>query len=497
MSNNRRDFLKTTGLAGLGLVGTSVLGGCQTTAATPAGNLAQIQAQARKSHRQVFNMSGYAAPKLDTVRIGFIGLGMRGPGAVKRMNYMEGVDIKALCDLRPESVAKAEKLLKGSSHRPTLYSGSENAWQELCRRDDIDLVYIATPWQLHTPMALYAMNQGKHVAVEVPAATTLEECWQLVETSERTKKHCMMLENCCYDFFELLTLNMARQGFFGEIVHGEGAYIHDLLDLNFEKGDGDKQGYQNMWRLRENTRNGNLYPTHGLGPICQIMNINRGDQMDYLVSVSSNDFMMAQHAQELAAKDPFYQEFAGKHYRGNMNTTTIKTKNGRTIVVQHDVTSPRPYSRIHLVSGTKGIAQKWPTPAKIATGHKWATEEEFKKLQDKYTPDITKKVGEMAKQIGGHGGMDFIMDWRLIDCLRNGLPLDQDVYDAALWSAIAPLSEWSVANRSNSIDVPDFTAGAWARNQPVSLSLAGGGTTTVKAVKKEQNQKEVQMAPIE
>jgi hypothetical protein len=286
----------------------------------------------------------------------------------------------------------------------------------------------------------------------------------------------MMLENCCYDFFEMLTLNMARQGFFGEIIHGEGAYIHDLMHLNFSK-----DSYQDMWRLKENFRNGSLYPTHGLGPICQIMNINRGDAMDYLVSVSTNDFTMKPHADKLAAEDPFFKEFGGKNYRGNMNTTTIRTHKGRTIMVQHDVSSPRPYSRIHLVSGTKAVASKWPGPERIATGHeKWLTPEELAPLKEQYEPELIKKLGEMAKKIGGHGGMDFLMDWRLIDCLRNGLPLDQDVYDAALWSAIAPLSEWSVANRSNSIDVPDFTAGSWQQNRPVDITLRGGGTTMVK-----------------
>lgn len=286
-----------------------------------------------------------------------------------------------------------------------------------------------------------------------------------------------MLENCCYDFFEMLTLNMARQGFFGDIIHGEGAYIHQLVDLNFSK-----EGYQDMWRLKHNmTRNGNLYPTHGLGPICQIMNINRGDVMDYLVSVQSNDFHMYEEAKKLAAKDSFYNEFTKDTYRGNMNTTTIRTKKGKTLMIQHDVTSPRPYSRIHLVSGTKGMARKYPE-AKIATGHQgWLKPEEFKALEAQYTPDIVKKIGEMAKKIGGHGGMDFMMDWRLIDSLRNRLPLDQDVYDAASWTSVGLLSEWSVANRSNSIDVPDFTAGSWTKNKPVDISLKEGGSTTVRS----------------
>ncbi len=464
MSTKRRDFLKLTGLTGLGLVGSSLIS-CGTRAKLAASPL---------QSKQRFNMSGYAAPKIDTVRVGFIGLGSRGPGAVNRMSHIEGVEIKALCDLRPERVETVQKNLSKTKHKPTSYSGKEESWKELCDRDDIDLVYICTPWYLHTPMAVYAMNAGKHVAVEVPAATTVEECWQLVQTSEKTKKHCMMLENCCYDFFELLTLNMARQGYFGEIIHAEGAYIHDLLDYNF-----DKKGYQGMWRLKANFNNGNLYPTHGLGPVCQIMNINRGDKMDYLTSMSSNDFQMAKKAEELAAKDNFYKELAGKKYRGNMNTTTVRTSNGRTIMIQHDVTSPRPYSRIHIVSGTKGYAQKYPEPGKIAKGHDWVSPEEYKKLEEQYTPEIVKKVGEMAKKIGGHGGMDFMMDWRLIDCLRNGLALDQDVYDAATWSVITPLSEWSVANRSNSVDVPDFTGGSWKSNKPVELTLAGGGNTNV------------------
>jgi predicted dehydrogenase len=323
------------------------------------------------------------------------------------------------------------------------------------------------------------MEHEKHAATEVPAATTLEQCWQLVTVSEKTKRHCMMLENCCYDFFEMLTLNMARQGFFGELVHAEGAYLHFLLDSNFAK-----DGYYDMWRLKENFRNGNLYPTHGLGPVCQLMNINRGDKMDYLVSVASNDFMMAAKANELASKDEFYKPFANKKYRGNINTVTIRTDHGKTIMIQHDVSSPRPYSRIHLISGTKATAVKYPEPPRISEGHDgWVTPERYKELEEKYQPPLAKKIGELAKKVGGHGGMDFMMDWRLIDCLRNGLPLDQDVYDAALWSSIAPLSMASNAKRSSSIDVPDFTRGAWKTNKPVDISLEKGGNTGVRPLK--------------
>ncbi len=473
MTTDRRNFLKKT------ILGTGVLAAGLSTRANEVDHASPAETN-RTTTKSRFNMSGYAAPKLDKVRIGFIGLGNRGPGAVERMSNIEGVEIVALCDIQSERVDKCQAILeKHGLPKARSYSGTKEIWKEMCQSADLDLIYITTPWAWHTPMAVYAMENGKHAASEVPAAKTIDECWQLVETSEKTRKHFMMLENCCYDFFELLTLNMARQGYFGEIIHGEGAYIHDLLEGNFSKSK-----YSDMWRLKENYREGNIYPTHGLGPICQIMNINRGDQMDFLTSVSSKDFQMSAKASELAATDNFYSEFVGKQFRGNMNTTTIRTMKGRTIMVQHDVTSPRPYSRIHLISGTKGMASKWPEPARISNGHGWLTEIEMKAVEEKYTPEIVKRIGEMAKRIGGHGGMDFMMDWRLIDCLRNGLPLDENVYDAALWSSIAPLSEKSVANRSNSVDIPDFTNGNWKTNAPVELTLKGGGTTEVRNANK-------------
>ncbi len=371
-------------------------------------------------------MSGYAAPPLPVVRVGFIGLGDRGGDAVIRLSKIEGVEINALGDLRIAAVKGSQKYLAGIG-RPSAreFYGDESIWKKLIELPDLDLIYICTPWVWHTTMAVYAMENGKHVVCEVPIARTIDEAWQLVETSEKTKKHCMMLENCCYDFFELLTLNMARQGMFGEIVHGEGAYIHNLVGMNFKKPLDDRQAdgaYTGMWRLRENaSRNGNLYPTHGLGPICQIMNINRGDKMEYLTSMSSIDFIMGKRADELAKGDPFFLEFANKTYRGNMNTSLVRTNLGRTITIQHDVSSVRPYSRLHVVSGTAGAAIKYPEPQRIALGDNWLNDEELKNVTEKFTPEIVKRVGEMAKKVGGHGGMDFIMDWRMIDCLRNGL----------------------------------------------------------------------------
>ncbi len=480
MKNKRRDFLKFTGLAGLTAAGASVLNGF--TAEPEKNNKSAID---QKTHVQHFNMSGYSAPKLEVVRIGFIGLGNRGPAHLAQVSILEGVDIKALCDLRPERLDIAKKRIEKTRFKPDTYTGKDD-WKKVCERKDIDLIYIATPWELHTPMAVYAMNQGKHVCVEVPAAKTVEECWQLVETSERTKKHCMMMENACYGFFELLMLNLARKGFFGEIIHGEGAYIHHLLYGHFSR---DK--YYNQWRLKENIgRNGNLYPTHGLGPIAQVMNINRGDKMDFLVSISGNDFMMNDLAKKLAAKDDFYKNLVDKPFRGSMNTSTIRTSLGRTIMLQHDVTSPRPKSDGFVISGTKATAVQFPVErisiAREATpetwrgsdAQTWITDDDFKALQKKYEPSIVKKLGEIAKEVGAHGGGDFLMDWRTIDCLRNGIPLDQDVYDAALWSSIGPLSEWSVANQAT-IKIPDFTAGSWKTNKPLDIDILKGGNTKV------------------
>jgi hypothetical protein len=472
MKSNRRKFLRNLGIGAGAVTALPVLAHVKNDEADIINSIGSFE-----NEKQTFNMCGYAAPKLDTVRIGVVGLGMRGSEAVSRLSYIDGIEITALCDKYPDRITKSQKTLeKMGRPKAKEYSGEEG-YKALCESYDVDLVYTPTPWHLHTPVAVYAMKHGKHAATEVNVGKTIDQCWEVVETSEKTKKHCMMLENCCYDFFELLTLNMARQGMFGEIVHAEGAYIHDLSrDWLF-----NKKAYADMWRLKENIgKNGNLYPTHGLGPISQCMNINRGDKFDHLVSMSTNDFTLNNLAKEMTAKDDFFKEYVDKPYRGNMNTTLIRTNNARSIKLQHDVSTLRPYSRIHLVSGTKGVAQKYPGPERIAFGHNWIKEEEMKKLVDTYSPPIVKHIGEIAKEVGGHGGMDFIMDWRLIDCLRNGLPLDQDVYDAAAWSSIFALSQKSVAAKSKSVDVPDFTRGAWKTNKPVDLTLNGGATTGVR-----------------
>ncbi|HSC52649.1 MAG TPA: Gfo/Idh/MocA family oxidoreductase [Phnomibacter sp.] len=477
MSTNRRKFLRSISL-----------GGSMIAAGLPAfaGELATTDEEVERSGlfeagSQRFNMSGYAAPKLPVVRVGIVGIGMRGSGAVERLSYIDGVEIVALCDKYPDRVAKGQKALEKSGRPKAKEYSGEEGWKALCESNDIDLVYNVTPWHLHAPISILAMKNGKHAASEVNAGLSIDQLWELVETSETTRKHMMMLENCCYDFFELLTLNMARNGLFGEIVHGEGAYIHDLSKSYLF----NKNAYADMWRLKQNYQlHGNLYPTHGLGPIAQCMDINRGDKMDYLVSMSSNDFTLNAIAKEMAAKDTFFNEYVDKPYRGNISTSMVRTNKGKTIMLQHDVSTIRPYSRLHTLSGTKGIAQKYPGPEKVAFGHDWIKKEELDELYKKYTPPIVKHIGDIAKEVGGHGGMDFIMDWRLIDCLRNGLPLDQDVYDAAAWSSIIPLSGRSVAKKSMAVDIPDFTRGAWKTNKPVDLTLNGGGTTTVRKVNK-------------
>ena len=408
------------------------------------------------------SMLAYAADPIDTVRIGFIGLGMRGPSAVKRYTFIEGVRIVALCDLYPERVEATQRILAGIGLPAAAEYSGEEGWMELCRRDDIDLVYICSPWQKHTDMAVYAMEHGKHVAVEVPAATSMAECWALVNTSERTRRHCMMLENCCYDFYELTTLNMAQQGVFGEIVHAEGSYQHNL--------DPYWDAYQGNWRMDFNqSHRGDVYPTHGLGPVCQVLNIHRGDRMETLVSLDTEPFRGAAIAKERMGVDTYAN--------GDNTSTIIRTAKGKTILVEHGVTTVRPYSRMYQITGTEGFANKYPVQGyavdsrRLAEGitdasfdaEGYVSSEIREKLMEAYQHPITKEgsLVETAKKVGGHGGMDFIMDYRLVYCLRNGLPLDQDVYDAAEWCCLAELTGLSCENGGMSVIMPDFTRGEW------------------------------------
>jgi hypothetical protein len=297
------------------------------------------------------------------------------------------------------------------------------------------------------------MRNGKHVFVEVPAATTIEDCWTLVNTSESTRRHCIMCENCCYGNTELMVLNMVRAGLFGDLLYGQGAYIHDLRKLLFE----DKS--EGLWRRFPHTkRNGNLYPTHGLGPVANYMNIQRGDRFSYLVSMSSPQRGLDEWRKEHVPPDsPKWKE---KYICGDMNTSLIKTESGLTIVLQHDVVDPQPYDRANVIAGTKGLFRDYPPRIYFDSPNK----EEFTSLEPyktEYEHPLWKAQGQLAAKLGGHGGMDFLMVFRLIKAMREGLVPDMDVYDAAAWSAPGPLSESSVAHGSAPKEFPDFTRGRW------------------------------------
>ncbi|MDO5571772.1 MAG: Gfo/Idh/MocA family oxidoreductase [Bacteroidales bacterium] len=453
----------TLTLAALTLLATSSCNStCQKTEPTTVQPIQTVVPERPAGQTDVIQLT---APALDTVRVGFIGLGMRGPGAVSRFTHIPGTKIIALCDLRPECVEGTQKILTNAGlPEAAAYTGSEDAWKELCDRDDIDLVYIATDWKHHAQMGIYAMEKGKHVAIEVPAAMTLDEIWALINTSERTRKHCMQLENCVYDFFELTTLNMAQQGVFGEVMHVEGSYIHNLEDF--------WPAYWNNWRMDYNRNHrGDVYATHGVGPACQLLNIHRGDKLNYIVSVDTKAVSAPAYLKRTTGED--VTDFKN----GDHTTSILRTENGKTMLIQHDVVSPRPYSRMYQLTGTEGFANKYPVegyalrPANVDNDvkldhenlsyHGFVPEDVKAAMMTKYKHPIHQELEETAKKVGGHGGMDFIMDYRLVYCLRNGLPLDMDVYDLAEWCSFAELSALSLENNSAAVAVPDFTRGGW------------------------------------
>ena len=414
------------------------------------------------------------APPIPTVRVGFIGLGMRGPGAVERFAQIDGTDIKGLCDVEANRVEDCQKLLERHGRpRATAYSGSTEAYKKMCERPDIDLIYIATDWVHHVPLAVYAMEHGKHVAIEVPAALDMDEIWQLINTSERTRLHYMMLENCVYDFFELAALNMAQQGLFGEVLHVEGSYLHNLDDF--------WTAYWDNWRLDYNAKHrGDVYPTHGIGPDCQVLNIHRGDRMEYLVAMDTKPYNGPRVVKKLTGNDcPDFQN-------GDQTSTLIRTLQGKTMLIQHDVLTPRPYSRMFQVVGSDGYASKYPVNQLLfrsstlsnespdyqnLNAHSAMPDSLCQAMLRKYLPPFVQELQEKARRVGGHGGMDFLMDYRLVYCLQNGLPLDMDVYDMAEWCCLGPLTRLSLENNSMPVAIPDFTRGAWDRVKGFSYAF--------------------------
>lgn len=435
---DRRDFLKAGSLAGLGTALSASVASAQSPRAR-AGRTSPLLE--------------FRVPPIDPVRIGYVGVGGMGSAHVRNLLKIEGVQIRAVCDIVPEKVARVQQwVVEAGQPKPEGYSNGPEDFRRLCDRSDIDLVYNATPWEWHVPICVAAMKAGKHAATEVPAAMTLEECWQLVETSEQTKRHCVMMENCCYDRPEMQCLNMAKKGLLGDIVHAEAGYLHDLRAEKFSsEGEG-------LWRLDHSIRrNANLYPTHGLGPVAQCMDINRGDRFDYLVSMSSPALGLAEYAAKtFGADDPRAKR---KYALGDVNVSLIYTALGKVITLYHDTNLPRPYSRIHKVQGTNGIFERWPERVYVegrSEGHRWDPLDKFAEFDHPlWTTHAEKARG------AGHGGMDYIEDFRLIDALRNGRPMDFDVYDAAAWSVVTELSEQSIAGRGKPVDFPDFTRGGW------------------------------------
>ena len=422
---------------------------------------------------------GLALPKQKVVRIGLVGLGMRGPGAVENFSLIPGVQVVALCDFEEKRAVKQNERLRKNGLAPAAVYYGEKGYEALCKRPDIDLVYIATDWDHHAIVAKCALENGKNVADEVPSAMNLQECWDLINLAEQKQLNCMILENCCYDWFEMRTLNMAQHGVFGEILRAQGAYIHNLDDFwdyywkNPNGSDPDQLG----WRLKYNKENrGDLYATHGLGPVAQALDIHRGDRMKTLVSMDTKSV----HGKELVEKKT--GKPCTEFRNGDHTTTLIRTEGEKVIELQHDVMNPQPYNRLYQLTGTKGFANKYPVEGYAvdasqlkATGnqpkvddlstHSFMPAEQRKALEEKYESPIFKKFGKLAKEVGGHGGMDFIMCARLIYCLQNGLPLDMDVYDLAEWCAIAELSAISLDNDCSPVTFPDFTRGLWNKEK--------------------------------
>ena len=423
-------------------------------------------------------MQGFRVKQLKRIRLGIVGLGQRGDVAMPRLAVLPGVEIVALCDFHPERVAYEQKFLRehGYSEAKHTFTGREG-YKALCQLD-LDVVYNTTDWEHHAEVALEAMRNGKHVFTEVPAVTSVEQAWEMIETAEKAKLHCMMLENCCYGETELLFLNLCRMGKIGDLVHGEAAYIHDLREMcytdpNIANPYWEGNGYENFWRLRrDSAHRGNQYPTHGLGPVCQYMNINRGDRMEYLVSLESRQANFEAYARANFPADSWKAK--NRVVMGDMNTTLVRTALGRSIMIQHDVSSPRPYSRLNTITGTKGILADYPFrigwEEKSGAGvHKFFPDEKAKEMREKFAHPYARTAMEIARKVGGHGGIDFMMDLRWAYCLQNGLPLDMDVYDLASWSTINELSERSVLNRSSSVDIPDFTRGGWKTAKPLGI----------------------------
>lgn len=446
-TTNRRNFIKTAAAVGAGMV------------ITP--------------HISASGVSAIKSIK-DKVNIAFIGVGGRGRGHLKRAAITEGVNITAICDIDLDAIGKTQKVLKAQGHKEAVvYSDGEHAYEKMLQREDIDGVIIATPWLWHTRMAVATMKAGKYAAVEVSAANTIEECWDLVNTSEETGMPCMILENVNYRRDVMAVTNMVKQGVFGEIVHARCGYRHSLLGVKFNQDlkFGEGATGEARWRTQHSLkRNADVYPTHGLGPIAAMLDINRGNRFLYLTSTASKAVGLKDYIEEHpeGGKDHPAANLPWK--QGDVITSTIKTTNGETIIVTHDCNLPRPYSLNFAVEGTDGLTDFDMGNKRIfveepGKKHAW---EEFQAWQDKYDHPLWKKYGKLAEG-AGHGGMDFFVTREFINAVKEQRQPVMDVYDAAAWSSVTPLSEASIAQNSAPQYFPDFTRGLWIKRNPVEF----------------------------
>ena len=356
-------------------------------------------------------------------------------------------------------------VVEAGQDKPQAYTTGDFAFKQLVERSDLDGVVIATPWLWHTKMAVAAMKTGKYAAVEVPAATTIDECWELVKTSEETGMPCMILENVCYRRDVMAVLNMVRMGLFGEMVHGHCGYQHDLRGVKFNPGAEFGKGAigEAVWRTEHSIhRNGDLYPTHGVGPIAHYFDVNRGNRFVYLTSMATKTRGLHEYIVEKGGED---HPNAGIRFKlGDIVTTLIKCAKGETIMISHDTNLPRPYSLGFRVQGTKGLWMKDGDHIYIegvSEPHQWEDAQEY---LDQYDHPLWKKYEEQAAG-SGHGGMDFFVVNAFVESVKRQVPTPIDVYDAAAWSAISTLSEQSVASGGEPQYFPDFTAGMWMKRK--------------------------------
>jgi len=460
---SRRDFIKTAACsAGALAVGPAVL----RAGETPEG--AAYRGKTPQPERGD-SMEGFVAPVLETVRVAVIGIGGRGRSAVERLCQVPGVKVTALCELVEEKALSAKKWMMDKGYaEPKIFIGPEE-YKRVCDSGLCDAVHINTDKLFHTPVALYALNAGVHALVEVPGCRTVEEGWALVEASEKNRRNCSLLANCCYGEDEMTLINMARLKLFDELYHGEGCYLHETRCTS--SGQiflGSDKTTKAAAILMEHT--GATYPIHAVGPISLAFGINRGDQYDYLVSMGSKPYGWHELAVRKYGEDAPVSKIP--IIANDFNSTLISTKGGRSILIRQCNNSPMPYTRINTLYGFKGTVSTNPLRVsyeeKIDTGaNKWLDEERLGQVRTKYGHQLWAIAGEIAKKVGGHGGMDFMMDLRWTYCLRNGIPMDTNVYDLAAWSSIVELSERSVRNRSVPVDIPDFTRGAWKTNAPI------------------------------